>query len=96
MNSSLSVDAVPVEVVRLEKPVPEVLLAHLGRHVLKVLLLHSRVRLEDRVDDVDRQVVLDAVGAVRLRLDVGEEGAGHAHVLATPATAAVTRSLQME
>ena len=54
MNSSLSVDAVPVEVVRLEKPVPEVLLAHLGRHVLKVLLLHSRVRLEDRVDDVDR------------------------------------------
>ena len=67
-----------MEVVALEELGPELLLAHLDGDVLEVLPPHRRVRLEDALDDVGGEVVLEPVGAVRLRLDVRHEGAGNA------------------
>ncbi len=72
---------VPVEVVRLEELCPELLLRQLGRDVLRVLPPDGRVRLEDGLYDVRGEVVAEAVGAVSLGLDLGEEGAGDAHLL---------------
>ena len=43
---------------------PKFLFFHLAGHVLKVFSLHGRICLEDGLDDVRRQVVLDAVGTV--------------------------------
>ena len=67
-----------MEVVALEELGPELLLAHLDGDVLEVLPPHRRVRLEDALDDVGGEVVLEPVGAVRLRFDVRHEGAGNA------------------
>ena len=39
-----------------------------------MLLLDGRVGLEDGLDNVGGEIVLEPVGAVRLRLDLGQEG----------------------
>ena len=62
-----------MEIVRLEELCPELLFTQLGRHILNVLLLHRRIRLEYGVDDVGGEVVLQSVGPVRLRLDFGKK-----------------------
>ena len=63
----LRIDLVAAKVVALEKFGPELLLGHVVRHVLHVLLLDCRVRLEYGLYVVERDVVDEAVGAVGLR-----------------------------
>lgn len=59
-------------VMRLEESGPELRFGHLVGHVLFVLPLNGRVRLEHGGHDFGGQVVEDApVAAVRLRFDVG-------------------------
>ena len=63
-------DAVSVEVVTLEELGPKLSFGELVWYTLYVFLLHCRVRLEHRLYDVRRQVVLEPVTAVCLRLDI--------------------------
>ena len=61
----------PMEIVRLEELSPELLFTQLGWYILNVLLLHGRICLENGFNDVGGEVVLQPVGPVRLRLDLG-------------------------
>ena len=60
---------IPVEVMRLEELCPELVLAQLCRYILYVFPLDGRVSLEYGLDDVVRQVVLQPVRTVRLKVD---------------------------
>lgn len=75
------VDAIPMEVVRLEELGPELRFGQLGRHVLRMLALNGRIRFENAINDVRREIVLEAVAAVRLRFYVGQKGSGNSYFL---------------
>ena len=65
----LSMQPIPMEVMRLEELCPELMLAQLCRYILYVFPLDGRVSLEYGLDDVVCQVVLQPVRTVRLKVD---------------------------
>ena len=72
--------SIAVKILGLEKLCPEVSLGHFCRADFQEFGFDFRIRPKDNFDHFRRQIVLDRVGTITLRLHLGQKISSHTHV----------------